>query len=284
MTGPKRKLCLAAACLGVLAAVAVVGGQAASIETLVSRAADYVDRFQVAFSSVVAEERYEQNVMPAGRTYVGGQRAEHRELRSDFLLVRLPESDDWVPFRDVFTVDNRAVRDHEDRLVALFMQPGVTSTRRAAEITEESARYNIGVTRTVNHPLLALNVLRRTQQARFRFSGMKPDASVGPGAVVVDYREMTRPSIIRGPRGSDLLMHGRLWLDGATGTILRTEIMLDVTGLTATIATRFVHDATFGVAIPVEMNEEYIVRNTTRVTGTATYGRFRSFKVSTTHQ
>ncbi len=38
------------------------------------------------------------------------------------------------------------------------------------------------------------------------------------------------------------------------------------------------------MAIPTEMNEEYVVRNTTRVTGTATYGRFRSFKVSTTYQ
>lgn len=257
----------------------LLAAQASPIEGLLSRTAAYVERFQTAFSSVVSEERYVQNVMPAGQTYVGGQRAQQRELVSDFLLVRLPESDDWVPFRDVFNVDSRPVRDQEDRLVALFMQPGVTSTRRAAEITEESARYNIGVTRTVNHPLLALNVLRRAQQRRFRFSGLKADASAGPDASVVDYREMTRPSIIRGPAGRDLMMHGRIWLDTPTGTILKTEIMVDGVGLTATIVTRFIYDAKFQVAIPVEMREEYVVRNTTRVSGTATYGGFRSFRV-----
>ena len=283
MTGSRREPCIAIVCAGVLAAMTVVAGQTAPIDGLLSHAAAYVDRFQTAFTSVVAEERYVQNVMPAGRTYVGGQSAEQRELRSDFLLVRLQESDDWVPFRDVFAVDDRAVRDHEDRLVALFMQPG-PSSRRAGEITEESARYNIGITRTVNHPLLALNVLRRSQQPRFRFSGMKSDASVGQGAMVVDYREVTRPSIIRGPADSDLPMIGRLWLDASTGTILNTEIMLDVPGLTATIATRFIYDDTFELAIPAEMSEEYVVRNTTRITGTATYSRFRSFKVSTTYR
>jgi hypothetical protein len=260
-------------------AAASLSAQSLPLDLMLSRAATYVDRFETAFSNVVSEERYVQHVMPTGRSYVGGQRAEQRELLSDFLLVRM--GDDWVPFRDVFRVDNEPVRDHEDRLVVLFAQPGVLSTRRAAEITEESARYNIGLNRTVNHPLLALNILRRAQQGRFRFSGFETDTSAGPNGSVLEYQEMRRPSIVRGPAGSDLMMRGRLWLDTPTGTILKTEIMIEGVGLTSTITTRFTYDQAFQVAIPVEMQEEYIVRNSTRVTGTATYGRFRSFKVET---
>ena len=48
-------------------------------------------------------------------------RARHRDLRSDFLLVKSPETQALVPFRDVIQVDGITVRDREARLAKLFL-------------------------------------------------------------------------------------------------------------------------------------------------------------------
>jgi len=254
---------------------------APGLTDLLARAGDYVTRFETAFSNVVSEERYVQSVIPGGPTYVGGPRPQHREMVSDFLLVRLPGSTDWLPFRDVFEVDNQPVRDREDRLMKLFLHPDAASAERAGEITEQSARYNIGIIRTVNHPLMALQVLREAQQSRFRFANPKPDASVAPGVVAIEFTEHVRPSLIRGPGDRDMMMRGRLWIDAEHGTIVRSEILVDTPAVGASIVTRFEDDAVFGAAVPIEMREEYRQPNGTRMTGTAIYSRFRRFGVQT---
>jgi hypothetical protein len=250
-----------------------------ALDVLLARSAATVQRFEQAFSNLVARERYEQDLLPVGPTYVGGPRARHRELVSDFLLVRPGDGGDWLPFRDVFEVDGQAVRDHDDRLARLFLDWTGTSAQRAAEITEQSARYNIGTVRTVNHPLLALHILRGGQQHRFAFSDLKTDPSAGPDVLVLDFRERTRPSIIRGPAGRDLLMHGRLWLTGATGSLAKAEILVDGPGMTASLTTRFALDPESGAAIPVEMREDYREPDGTRVTGLARYEDVRRFQV-----
>ena len=254
-------------------------GSSDALTGLLVRTAGFVARFEQSFSHVVAEERYEQDVIPATRTFVGGPRAQHRELVSDFLLVRLAESDDWVPFRDVFEVDGARLRDHDDRLVKLFVNASGSSADRAADITDESARYNIGIVRTVNHPLLALQVVRAGQQARFRFSGLQADTSAGPNAALIEYREQSSPTVVHGPGGRDMPMNGRLWIETTTGAILRTEVRIDAVGVSAIINTRFELDPAFDAPIPVELREDYRQPNGTRVTGTATYRKFRAFHV-----
>jgi hypothetical protein len=274
------KRCLTIVCALILAIPAFAQPSAQlSLTALLARAGDYVARFESEFSSVVSEERYEQSAIPGGPSFVGSPRLRHTELVSDFLLVRLPDYPDWVPFRDVFEVDGEPVRDHDQRLVQMFVRPDRAAAERAAEITEESARFNIGISRTVNHPLLALNVLRPAQQSRFRFSGLKADVSAGADVSLVEYREDARPTIIRGPAGRDMPMHGRLWLHGPTGRLVRTEVAVNASGVAATLLTRFEYDAALAAAIPIDMREEYIQPNGTRITGLARYGRFRKFRV-----
>ena len=88
---------------------------------LLDRAGWYLDYFVDEFENVVAEERYVQDSSaPASQLLaghrrprrsgradvaVGISRARHRELRSDFLLVKSPETEALVPFRDVIDVD-----------------------------------------------------------------------------------------------------------------------------------------------------------------------------------
>src|SRR5437764_436834 len=143
----------------------------ATLEQLLERAGTYVVDFEARFSNVVTEERYIQestdakNNLPSSRTApltTGGTQPNirRRDLKSDFLLVKLPETDDWLPFRDVFEVDKHPVRDREDRLSKMFLRPTGSTLEQARRIMEESARYNIGnIQRTINLPVFALDLL-----------------------------------------------------------------------------------------------------------------------------
>ena len=70
----------------------------------------------------------------------------------------------------MFEVDGKPVRDREERLTRLFLQPSADARRQELDIAAASARYNIGgVNRTVNLPVLALAVLEAKNRPWFSF-------------------------------------------------------------------------------------------------------------------
>lgn len=289
------------ACLGLVACALCIGttmtaradqpSDAVSVEVLLERAVRYLDDFVRELSNVVSEEKYVQDattVLPSfnGPTTRGGlsttaplPQSRHRQLKSDFLLVALPEG--WLPFRDVFEVDGVPVRDREARLAKLFLQPSPDTIAQAEEIRDESARYNIGnVLRTMNNPVLALPVVEPDNHPRFRFSLGKQDTGVGVDVWIVEYKEMSGPTIVRGLQGQSLFAHGRLWIEATKGRILKTELIIDQPAVRAQVTASFGFNDQFGIAVPVEMNELYTLANGSRVSGTATYTRFRRFDVT----
>src|SRR5262245_36427225 len=197
-----------------------------TLDTLVERAGVYVLTFERRFSNVVTEERYVQESIArqggsgdlAIKTPTGGgfggtgllpPARQRRELVSDFLLVKLPAEEHWLPFRDVFEVDHQRLRDREDRLSRLFLKPASTALEQARRIMDECARYNIGtLQRTMNLPVFALEDLRPSNQRRFGFSKGKLDTAVGPAAYVVEFREQLPPTLIRGEFGRELFSRG----------------------------------------------------------------------------
>jgi formylglycine-generating enzyme required for sulfatase activity len=268
----------------------------ASLETLLTRAAWYLDYFVDHFENVVAEETYVQDASvlvpsfnPAtGRGGITAQtsaaemsRARHRHLRSDFLLVRSPGSTDLVPFRDVLVVDGVAVRDRDQRLARLFVTPSADAMAQAERVRDEGARYNLGNMRsTIGNPMLALGVLQLTYQPRFRFSLGKEDRSVGAGVWIVEYKEEAPPAMVRGEAGGDLFSHGRLWVELSTGRVLKTELQVEQPSVRAIVTTTFRYDGRFGIAVPSELRERYTIGTGNRVSTVATYGRFRRFGVT----
>ena len=268
----------------------------ASLETLLTRAAWYLDFFVDQFENVVAEEICIQDasvMVPtfnpmAGRGGVAAQtsaaemsRARHRDLRSDFLLVKSPTTENLVPFRDVLEVDGVPVRDREQRLAKLFINPSPDAMAQAERVREEGARYNLGNMRsTIGNPMLALGVLQLTYQPRFRFALGKEDKSIGPGVWIVDYKEEAPPAMIRGEAGGDLFSHGRLWIELATGRVLKTELQVEQPSVRAIVTTAFRYDERFAIAVPQEMRERYTIGTGNRVNTVASYGRFRRFNVS----
>jgi hypothetical protein len=280
----------------VLAAGSPAAGQSPSVEDVTSRAAQYVAQFFARFSNVVSEEKYLQDVMPVlrGGIIVGGRgglsggvprnATDHRELKSDFLLVSLPDSTQTIPFRDTFEVDGRAVRDRQERLSKLFLGSNATALGQAKAITEESARYNIGnLQRTVNDPVMALSLLQAVHRSRFAFTLDKADPDSGPGIWIVEYNETARPTLVRGPQDRDMPMHGRFWIEAASGRVVKSEFVIQDPAVTARITTSFRTDDRFKVDVPQEMLEDYAFA-TTHITGQATYARFRQFGVNTDEQ
>jgi hypothetical protein len=126
-----------------ICAVAGVGTQELTLSELLFRANESVIDYEQRFSNAVAEENYTQWIIRADGSIAG-----ERQLRSDILLILLPGADSWLGFRDVFEVNGRPVRDRDLRLQALFLDEVRLAVDQALEISQESARYNIGQTQS----------------------------------------------------------------------------------------------------------------------------------------
>ena len=111
--------------LGLMGTSPVSEAQEPSLVDVLVRTTDYVNGLIDQLSGTVAEERYEQRSRESVTAF-GPLSQERRVLRSDYLLVEPEGVDRYYGFRDVFEVDGRAVRDREDRLTRLFLDPSVS--------------------------------------------------------------------------------------------------------------------------------------------------------------
>ena len=257
-----------------------------AVDGLLARATDYVSTYVHAFSRVVAEERYVQDSHPMPRVdgvaLPGGRElpaAQHADLRSDLLFVRTNPSDDWLTFRDVFSVNGRPVRDRAERLSKLLTEPSTETIDKAADIAREGYRYNVGnKERTVASPLLAMAFLQPSYRDRFEFRISGIDTSLGPDVWILKFQEKKTPqTILRTPDNRNVTSKGRFWIDGTTGRVLQSELETSVHDRVMTI---FTFDERLGLDVPAEMRD-IAWQDGTVVTGTATYANFRRFEVTT---
>lgn len=251
------------------------------MEAVLERAAAYTAKFVNVFSNLVVTERYTQEIKSVNLARRPPSSGSRRELVSDFLLLHVGGPLEWRPYRDVYLVDGRPVRDRDERLMRLFTAPAATRVEQAARIARESARYNIGLTeRTANTPVLSLLFLQEHVQSRFAFKV----ASRKSNEVSLDYREEVRPTIIRGIRANgedtDISASGQFTIEPDTGRVLRTRLVLASFRMRTALTTTYRPDDRFGIAVPAEMREE-IELERTLIAGRATYEDFRQFKVET---
>ncbi|MES1254592.1 MAG: hypothetical protein ABUS56_03220 [Acidobacteriota bacterium] len=289
------------------------------IGTVLGRAAAYVDTLVEELRGIVAEERYTQDVVPPntltpGLSISGGSgrgalpsgarpstTRQHRDLRSDLLLVRPIGSANWVQFRDVVEVDGRPVHDRDGRLQRLFLHPQASIAAQLSDIAQESARYNIGnLERTVNVPVLPLVFLARDLQGRFEFTRVDQEGTRPPGASTtpngvpggtafaisrdaweIRYKETATGTLIRTTASRDLPAHGRFWIEPLTGRVLMTELLLDDPFVHAAVHVVYRIDQKLGLLAPADMREAYVLHATNvRIEGAAKYARFRKFQVT----
>ena len=303
MDGPRRRrkasvraaVCVAAV-VTLLAPLAVAPGAAGSqtdtLGNVLARATEYIDDLHERLTNVVMEERYEQrSTMPSVAAFSRGRDGYERvTLRSDYLLVQPEGAYRHFGFRDVFEVNGSRVRDRAERLRELFLDPSATTQEQVRGILSDSSRYNVGdIERNTNTPTLALLFLHTSFKTRFAFErlgdGEDPELGVDlpddvPEIWVVGFRETWPTTIIQHRRGGNVPARGRYWIEPASGHVLVTELAFDAPGLESQIVVRYEADAAIGHRVPVEMRERYANRQSgSRLTGTATYSRFRSFQV-----
>ncbi len=263
----------------VCAAVAAAAAQPApALDETLLKAAEYVAWYQRAFVGIVAEETYRQTATRRNGFDARGfarDASQRRDLKSDVLLVRTPGADEWLQFRDVFEVDGKPVRDRDDRLVKLFLEPPASVQTQIDDITNASARYNIGgITRNMNIPVLALAVLEAVNRRGFTFS-----ASQKKDQTIIEYQEHRAGTLIRSNDNEPTPTHGRITVETATGRVLATELVAEARRLTAAIDVTYTSEPPLGLLVPREMREKYTSDDGTTIEGHATYGRYRRYQV-----
>jgi len=256
-------------------------GKDADLPVALGRLYDYIRAYESQYSALVAEEEFQQ---------VAGQKS--IRLKSDFLLVKQESGEGWVSFRDVFEVNGAPVRDREDRLKKLFLEPSVDATAQLMRIKEESARYNIGpLERNINVPMFLLKFLSPVNRSRSRFRIASRSESDGVQTWRIEFTEVARPTLVRDRNEKDVPATGLFVVEQSTGAIMETALRLEGTAYIAEIGVKFRLDPGLGMWVPIEMRETYrtprgslVGSNTSMgiaLEGTAKYSRFRRFQVKT---
>jgi hypothetical protein len=246
-----------------------------TLEAVLERAGRYAAGFAEQFSSVVAEERSEQSASGGPRDFVT-----ERRLAADVLVVRVPGTQEWMGFRDVFEVNRSKVRDREDRLLKLFLESPATAVAQARRLADESARFNVGhLTRNFNLPTTALFFLHPSSQWRFKYKKAGERERDGVRYWVVRGTESARPTLVRTSLGHDAEMTTEYLIDPETGLVARSTMRLQYPAETD-ITVDYRLDPVLGFWVPSRMEESY-QQGTARIRGTATYTNFRRFQVKT---
>jgi len=254
-----------AACALASASLAASGtaAQTTSLDQLLRRTAVYVQTFVDNLANVVAEEEYRQEFRHA---------AGRRRLKSDFLLVRHPgEEKIYITFRDVLEKDGKPVRDQQERLTKLFLDPFDSAVRRAGEIQRDGLRHSLERGRLMD-PLGIVAFLQAAYQENFKFSLGPLDTKIGP-----DARELQLVQIVpvENRRGA---IEAKAWISESSGRVFRTLMRSGPTLSARLTTTTFGRDRGLGIDVPIEMRDSIPYGNDDYL-GIARYSNFRRFAV-----
>lgn len=252
-----------------------VGAQTVRLGDVVARLDGYLQGYEERLSNVVAEEAYWQWVDQGPATR---RSRTSRTLRSDFALTLTSERNRRVGYRDTFEVDGVPVRDRDERLQRLLSSGDVG---QAARIAEQNARFNLGdglISRNINIPTFALEMLNPRIRKRFRVRHTGVDALDGRPGWLIEFSERERPTLVRTPQGRDQASRIVALVDIRTGEVLQTVLTWErVDGM---IAVYYGQAPGIPVAVPIRMAERYVTHSGALVGGEATYANFRQFETS----
>lgn len=263
---------------------------APSLHEVLERAGRQVVRLESELALVVAEEHYEQKLIPEGDSVVRRRKA----LVSDVLWRPTGDSLVWAFFRDVKSEDGVSVADRDVSLRLLFSSasPG-DACQIAMEILESNARFNIGRReRTVNIPTLGLSLLHPRNRPRFQWRKHGERTEQGRRLWVVDFDEVARPTVVRSPGRADYPCRGSAWLDPDSGAVARTAVELDEGrgAIPTSLTVSYHREPRLDSWLPFEMKEKYGTPSRIRlrqpgvisgelVEATARYSRYRKAEV-----
>lgn len=250
----------------------------ASLDQLLDRMGEYLLAYEAQLSSVVADESFEQRIF--GRIEAG----KPRRPQSEIAFMRLPGNAEWLGFRDVRQVDGTPV-NRPGLSISEVLTSNSGDIKKALAIANASARYNLGLPRTINLPTAPLDIIHPRYRDVHKFELIGRESVAGIQTAVVGFHEVTRPTLVREPSGIDLVSSGRIWIEPATGKVWRVEWIYQEekkrsNGWPAPkLRVDFQPHKELGFMVPVEMREVFAV-NAARGEGRALYRNFRRFGTS----
>jgi len=248
-------------------------GSAPSQKAVMTRAGAVVARYIDELPRLVATETLVQELTPQPATSAGLSTT--RRSVAEFAWVKLPEEADPIGFRDVIEVDGQTLGPGRTRLVELLHGSGQASWAQARVILQEGARHNLSPgSRNFNLPTVVLFFLLPERQARFSW---KRRTEASAPVWELEFRERSRPTVIRQSDGRAAFSRGRVWVDAATGSVLRTDLVLEIDLVSYTLTTRFEKVAAMDLVLPIRLDERYTTPDEI-VTGRATYTNYRRFQ------
>ncbi len=252
-----------------------VGAQTPRLRDVVARLDRYLESYEAQLANVVAEEHYEQWVEQGSKET---RSTLSRTLRSDFALTLTPDGSRRVGYRDTFEMDGVAVRDREERLQQLLASGAVGQAMR---IADQNARYNLGewlITRNINVPTFALEIMNPRYRDRFKVRRRGSDVVEGRSGWLIEFREQSHLTFVRTPEGHDQPSRVVALVDVQTGEVIRTVLTWEK--LKGSITVSYGHAPGIPVPVPIRMAESYVSRNGSIVGGEASYANFRQFQTS----
>lgn len=271
----------------VLLALSAHAQSSPPLDVLLERLDAYFQSYEKQLTSVTADEIYVQEEERVG--WVAGDTARRRlsrtvrRLESEMAFVRLPGDADWLGFRDVRTVDGKSVVTDKFRLGELLDRGG-NVLEQAASFTEASARYNLGIYRTINMPTIPLEVLAPRHRSRFSYELGGRDSIRGRRTVRIDFAEIRSPTVVRHPEGGEVTSSGTAWLEPQSGTLWRASVawrggnpQARARRPASTLTVEFDLEPRLQTMVPVEMRESFRAPDG-GVEGKATYRNFRRFE------
>jgi hypothetical protein len=254
-----------------------------------ARAGQYAAGWGEQAALIIGVEHYEQRQPRAPVGQPSGRR-----LVAEIALLKASDAIGWVAYRDVMEVDGKAVGDRRNRLEAL-LSSGTPDLAAARRIADEGARFNIGpVRRNFNEPTAMLFFMLPINQRRFAFSRNGSERIDGVEAARFDFRETTKPTLIRTASGEDVPSRGSVWVL-PDGTIVRTRLFISgFTGFESRseVDVTFAREPRLGLWLPAKMTERHegltpIIgggprppARQTEVTAIATYDGYKRFETS----
>ena len=250
------------------------------LDLLVERLGRYLAAYESAISAVIADEVYHQY------EYLRNQRTS-RKLESDMSFMRLPGGAEWFGVRHVRKVDGRQASEVDARLEQLLKDPGADVVERTRAIVIASALHNLGGTRTINMPTVALEMLSAVNHPRLIFTLRGKQRIGGVETWRLDFEEFDEPTLVRATDGSNAWTRGSVWVERANGRVWRTEIKVAPDSpqrfqrpeLESRVRVDYAHDATLGLLVPTQLQESFWIRRG-RGEGRARYSNFRRFTTS----
>ena len=226
-------------------------GQELPLTDLLARAAEYHASYRTRVSGASVEEHYSLTRVVAGRM--------ETPIRFVSDVVLLNVNGRITGLRDPFTVDNTRLREREARIVNTLTQPTLEGWKRAqAYAAEQNFRFLFDLILQMNDPAIALQFISSEMQPKMTFKIEKQEKLDGVPVVRIGFKENAESGkgAVLGTRGNAIAA-GRLWIDPATGAVLKTELWANSPNESVTNTVLYAKGKELDLWLPSKMTENY---------------------------